>query len=127
MGYYERDRALAEANAVVFHDRFAARQFGAIYDDFDPAMQQAAPRVEALRAMAWQAQHWGERVSSVVRTTSCKPSQVQLVYETTFSKGKATEWFVWRVSSQKARLLRYQLFPGVVDPLQGEGNNCATG
>ena len=82
------------------------------------AVQQAQRKEVAVSAMQQTVERWGnEQASSmaVAKVFPGPPIQVRMIYNTTYEKGNAQEWFIWTSDGKQSSLLQYQIFPGSAD------------
>ena len=108
-----KEQAKAEAAVVQFHSLYNERNSEAIYARMDKQANQ--PREEFLTAMSAMLSQWGKMQTT--RFDSAKvfhsnPMQVKMIYNSTFEKGNAQEWFTWNIYGDDVRLFAYDVTPG---------------
>ena len=122
-GYYADDKKAALAALEVFHSRFSAGEFDAIYDNVGDALR-STPKSELLASMKATRDKWGKLTKAEVKSASCFPGEVRLLVQAQFDKGEAGEMIVWQLQNDKARLQHFRIFPGHVDVPAGASNEC---
>ena len=111
--YNDKEQAKAETAVVLFHNLYNERKFEDIYARMDKQANQ--PREEFMFATSEILKQWGKLQTT--RRDSAKvfhsnPIQVRMIYNSTFEKGNAQEWFTWNIYGDEARLFAYDVTPG---------------
>jgi hypothetical protein len=118
-GYIADDKQMTEQAIKQFHARLDAGHFDDIYRDAHELLRQSQSREALLAAMQQTRDRYGRyRVVtySKLNVIVGAPVQVRAVYNTTYEKGDATEWFVFLKEGDSVKLTSYQIFPGTVKP-----------
>jgi hypothetical protein len=116
--YNDQEQALARNAVDQFHDRYNRKDYDGLYAMMAEATQRAQPKEIAVSAMQQTVETWGREQSSslaVAKVFPGPPVQVRMIYNTTYEKGKAQEWFIWTSDGKQSVLLQYQIFPGSAD------------
>ena len=116
--YNEQEQALARIAVDRFHERYNRRDYDGLYAMMAEAVRQTQPKEVAVSAMQQTMERWGnEQASSiaVAKVFPGPPIQVRMIYNTTYEKGNAQEWFIWTSDGKQSSLLQYQIFPGWAD------------
>jgi len=116
--YNDQEKALAQNGVDRFHERYNRRDYDGLYALMDANVQRGQPREVAVPAMQQTVETWGnEQATSMVfaKVFPGPPIQVRMIYNTTYEKGNAQEWFIWTSDGKQASLLQYQIFPGSAD------------
>jgi hypothetical protein len=114
--YNNQEQARAEAAVTQFHQWHNDRNFEAIYARFDDKVQGAVQTKEQfMTAAAETFGQWGKLQTTRLDSAKVFPSnpiQVKMIYNSTFEKGNAQEWFTWNIYGDDVRLFEYRITPG---------------
>jgi hypothetical protein len=117
--YYDHEKDLARLGVERFHEYYNRNDYDALYLLLSAGMRKAQSKDTMLPAMQTTFGNWGKSESSTVvigKVYPGSPVQVRTIYNTSFEKGKAQEWFIWASDGKEASLMQYQVFPGWADP-----------
>jgi hypothetical protein len=117
--YYDQEKALARTGVDRFHEYYNRNDYDALYSLFSVEMRMAQPKDLVIPAMKTTFGTWGKSESSAVvieKVYTSSPVQVRTIYNTSFEKGKAQEWFIWASDGKEVSLMQYQVFPSWADP-----------
>src|SRR5262249_11632198 len=117
--YYDQEQALAQMGVDQLHDCYNRKDYEALYSLMSENALHGQSKDAILTAMQATVEKWGrEESSSMVfaKVYPGAPIQVRMIYNTTYEKGQAQEWFIWKTDGNRASLLQYQIFPGWADP-----------
>jgi hypothetical protein len=112
------DTSQAEKEIPLFHRAFNAKQFEYLYDNGSEDLKKAVKKNEFVSLL--EAFHRKLGDVSATNKISWKVNYhtsgtfVMLVYDTTFSEGKGTEQFVYRLADKQAKLVGYYLSSNVL-------------
>ena len=95
--YNDQERALAQKGVEQFHGYYNRKDYEALYSLMSEDARRAQPKEVVLPAMQATVDKWGreESTSTVFTKVFPNPIQVRMIYNTTYEKGKAQEWFIW--------------------------------
>ncbi len=116
--YNDREQALAQTEVDQFHARYNRRDYDGLYAMMAEATKRAQSKEIAVSAMQQTVERWGNQQSSsmaVAKVLPGPPVQVRMIYNSTYEKGNAQEWFIWTSDGKQSVLLQYQILPGFVD------------
>jgi hypothetical protein len=113
-GNMTKGKAAAETQVSIFHEQFNNRDFDTLVNNAHPDMLKESTgakvaefcstvRTKLGKVKDSKTQGWNVRGSVSTGTT------VVLVTDTTFEEGKGTETFTFRIESEKARLVGYNI------------------
>ena len=122
-GIYPEQKAIALVALETFHQRFAARDYEAIYRDSTEGFR-SHPKQDLIAAMKDTTERWGKPGRSEIKATSCFPNQVRFLVETQFDRGPVAEVLVWSIEGRRALLHQIQWYPGPVRFPDGATNEC---
>jgi|SRR3954471_3004536 len=111
--YDSKEKAKAEATVVQFHSLYNERKFDEIYERLDKQATQS--REQFMAATSDIASHWGKLQTTRLdeaKVFYTSPIQVKMIYNSTFEKGNAQEWFTWNIYGEEVRLFEYNLTAG---------------
>ena len=111
-GYIERDKAETAKLIEQFHTRMNTGQFDLIYDDASLYLRRSATRETLTGAMRKAKDDYGafERVqSSQISVVKESDIEIRAVYNSSFEKGDATEWFIFSIEGRNLRLRFYDV------------------
>ena len=111
--YNDQEQAKAEKAVTQFHNHYNESKFDEIYSHLDKQANQSKEGFTvASTAILSQ---WGKLQTTrldeakVIHSTAL---QVKMIYNSTFEKGNAQEWFTWNVYGNDVQLLAYNVTPG---------------
>ena len=114
--YNAKEQAKAETAVKQFHKWHNDRNLNEIYARFDDKVQGAAQTREQFMTAARETfGRWGELQTTrldEVKVFPANPVQVKMIYNSTFEKGSAQEWFTWNIYGDDVRLFEYRVTPG---------------
>jgi len=116
--YNDQEQSLAQIGVDQFHERYNRRDYDGLYAMMTQATQRAQAKDVAVSAMQETLDRWGKEQSSsmvVAKVFPGPPVQVRMIYNTTYERGKAQEWFIWTSDGKQSALIQYQIFPGWAD------------
>ncbi|HKP36822.1 MAG TPA: hypothetical protein VJT71_08180 [Pyrinomonadaceae bacterium] len=108
-----KEQAKAEKAVSQFHNRYNERKFDEIYSQLDKQANQS--NEEFMFASTEIFSQWGKLQATRLdeaRVIHSTPLQVKMIYNSTFEKGNAQEWFTWTVHGDDVRLFAYNVTPG---------------
>jgi hypothetical protein len=117
--YNDQEQALARQGVTQFHESYNLKDYDALYSLLSAGSQQAQPKEVVVPMMRQTEEKWGQMEATAMVSSKVfagPPIQVRTIYNTTYEKGKAQEWFIWASDGRRAKLLQYQIFPGWADP-----------
>jgi hypothetical protein len=107
------DKTLGTEATDRFHTLYKAENYAAIYGSADNALQKATPDTEFVALMSAIHRKLGLYQSSTPAgwraSQTMAGSEIALAFHSQFAAGAAQEEFVYRVSSGKASLIRYNV------------------
>jgi hypothetical protein len=121
-GYFATDKAAAIKALGVFHQRWNAKDFEAVYQDASEAFR-AQPKGQAIAAMKAKREVWGKVVESTEVASSCAPNEVSLLLAVKFENDEGGEVIDWHVPEEEARLAGFQIVTGPI-AAPADANNC---
>jgi uncharacterized protein DUF4019 len=108
-----KGKEIAEHGVVQFHNQFNAGQYHEIYVQADEDFRKATSEADTIALFEAVRRKLGTQKSSNQTNWHVKAGPlgtvVTLAYDVEFSKGKATEQFVFRMNGDKALLLNYNV------------------
>jgi hypothetical protein len=108
-----RSKQMAEQAVKEFHLRFVKEQYHEIYSQSDDEFRKAQSETGFIAIMKAINEKLGRvketKEISYHMNLTYSENIVRLTYVTDFSKGKATEYFVWRVKENGISLIRYNI------------------
>lgn len=116
-GYIEEDKKACEAAIDLFHSRFNAENYEAIYDDAHTEFQKSMDRDALLAVMRETRNQFGpfKRVNDMmVNVIVGTPVQVRAVYVSEFENVDATELFLFVKEGDSLKLAMYRPSEGAV-------------
>jgi hypothetical protein len=111
-GYYDRDRAVAEAALRTLHERLGKGQFDAIYQDSSEALRATVSKETLLAGMRATHETLGEFRGTEIKAATCFPEEVRLICYSDYEKGSTTEMVTWQVRDGIAKLVLFNVSPG---------------
>ena len=117
--YNDQEQSLAQRGVDQFHDCYNRKDYDALYSLMSQNATNKQSKDVILVEMQTTVEKWGKEVSSsmvLAKVYPGAPIQVRMIYNTTYEKGQAQEWFIWATDGKRASLLQYQIFPGWADP-----------
>jgi hypothetical protein len=111
--YNDNEQAKAEAAVTQFHNLHNERRFDEIYARLDKQVSQAKADFTAASTETFS--QWGKFQTARLDQAKVFPSnpiQVKMLYNSTFEKGNAQEWFTWNIYGDDVRLFEYRVTPG---------------
>lgn len=123
-GYYQ-DRFSAEAAVETLHRLFNEGSYDAIYDLGSSEFRSNVSRDQIVSAVSQTAHEYGRLLTTKQAAASCFPSEVRLVYLSSFEKKQATEVFVWHLRDGKASLTLYSVSPGLATIPEKNDAKCS--
>jgi hypothetical protein len=114
--YNDKEQAKAETAVKQFHKWHNDRNLDEIYARFDDKVQGAVQTKEQFMTAATETfGQWGKLQTTrldEVKVFPTNPVQVKMLYNSTFEKGNAQEWFTWNIYGDDVRLFEYRVTPG---------------
>ena len=111
--YNDKERAKAEAAVTQFHNLHNGRRFEEIFARLDKQLTQSKEEFTTMATEAFN--QWGKLQTTRLDEAKVFPSspiQVKMLYNSTFEKGNAQEWFTWNIYGDDVRLFEYHVTPG---------------
>lgn len=121
-GYFAVDKEAAVKALGVFHERWNAKDFEAIYQNASEAFR-AQPKGQLMAAMQAQRSLWGKVVEATQIASSCVPNEVTLFLGVKFENGDGGEVIAWHVPEEEAKLVGVQIVTGPITA-PADANNC---
>ena len=114
--YNDNEQAKAEAAVIQFHKWHNDRNLDEIYARFDDKVQGSVQTKEQFKTAATETfERWGKLQTTRLdeaKVFPANPLQVKMLYNSTFEKGTAQEWFTWNIYGDDVRLFEYRVTPG---------------
>jgi hypothetical protein len=89
------------------------RRFEEIFARLDKQLTQSKEEFTTMATEAFN--QWGKLQTTRLDEAKVFPSspiQVKMLYNSTFEKGNAQEWFTWNIYGDDVRLFEYRVTPG---------------
>ena len=107
------DQKVAEQAVEKFHEMFVAGKFQELYEQSGDGLKKGGTQQDFVNLLNMVNLKLGPFKSSVIEEETNKhglaENTVSLSYSTTFSKGVATESFVYRLEGERAILVGYHI------------------
>jgi hypothetical protein len=107
------------------HELYDTERFGIMYSESDAGMKTSVTEAQFLETARMMRARMGtltstRQIGMNMSVTTGSGTQVQLVYQSQFTNGEATETLVFRVREGRARLLNWNLnSPAFLEPPAG--------
>jgi hypothetical protein len=114
-------REPADPAVKQFHERLAAGQYVAIYDEADETLRRTTSESDFVNLLQSVHQKLGDAQNLNLRSTVISwhgngKLSIGVTYDTEFTYGAATEQFVWQEQDNRVALGRYQIRSKVLTP-----------
>jgi hypothetical protein len=114
--FNDQEKAKAEIAVKQFHEWQNDRNFDEIYGRFDTKVQGAVQTKEQFMTAATETSgQWGKLQTTRLdefKVFHANPVQVKMLYNSTFEKGEAQEWFTWNIYGDDVRLFEHRVTAG---------------
>lgn len=114
--YFDHEQDLATWAVINLRNLYNKQDYEGLYALFTDEAQKNRSKSDILKAMKETYETWGYKQRTLMTRSEVVPGpviQVRMVYNSYFEKGEAHEWFIWLTDGKQARLLQYQISPGL--------------
>src|SRR5262245_22942458 len=110
--YNDVELALAREGVERFHQYFSLPDYDSLYSLMSAEARTRQSKEALFTVMQTTFEKWGKAESTTMIVEKVHPGppvQVRTIYNTSFEKGKAQEWFIWVSDGKQASLMQYQV------------------
>jgi len=113
--YNDKEQAKASVAVTQFHKWHNDRNWDQIYARLESNVANAQTKEQFVSAANETVNQFGSLQTTRLEQAKVFPSnpiQVKMLYNSTFEKGTAQEWFTWNIYGEDVRLFEYRITPG---------------